>query len=309
MKFYPSRTITGKFKWQEFITVGDKGYICTKIKNVYKVQQVGTRIWSAITYGNGRYVAVGANGYVTHSDDGVNWSEPKKINSILSFCGGIVYAVDKFIVCGTKVGSGYGGCIAYSSDGINWSTAEQNSVNYWKGITYGDGKFVVCGYGDSGYVAYSEDGVNWSTPTRLNKGIKKIDWDAIAYGNEMFIVVGNGGFISYSNDGVTFNSPITVGSDIWECCTYGGDKFVAMGRSGYTSYSSDGIKWSNPKGVGGAGCWWRGIAYANGKFVGVSYNGWITYSSDGINWGEEKRITGESGKEITEDLYGICAVH
>ena len=40
---------------------------------------VGTNGWNAIAYGNGKYVAVGANGYVTTSTDGVNWTTPKQI--------------------------------------------------------------------------------------------------------------------------------------------------------------------------------------------------------------------------------------
>ena len=149
---------------------------------------VGSEQWNAITYGNGRYVAVGTKGYVTYSDDGVNWSTPKQINSIITVCSCIVYAIDKFVVCGQKTGSDYNGCIAYSSDGINWSIAEQNNVTNWNSITYGNGKFVVCGYGFSGYVAHSDDGVNWSTPTKLDKGYKSAEWNAITYGNGRNIV-------------------------------------------------------------------------------------------------------------------------
>lgn len=147
---------------------------------------VGSEQWNAITYGNGRYVAVGTKGYVTYSDDGVNWSTPKQINSIITVCSCIVYAIDKFVVCGQKTGSDYNGCIAYSSDGINWS---------------------------------------------------------------------------------------------------------------------------KPKAVGEVGSWWKEIAYANEKFVGIGNGGWIICSSDGINWGKAERITDESGKEITTNFYGVCAVH
>lgn len=158
-------------------------------------------------------------------------------------------------------------------------------------------------------MAHSDDGVNWSTPTKLDKGYKSAEWNAITYGNGRFVLLGTEGFISYSDDGVTFNSPILVGDDIWECCTYGGDKFVAMGRSKQTAYSSDGINWSKPKAVGEVGSWWKEIAYTNEKFVGIGNRGWIICSSDGINWGKAERITDESGKEITTNFYGVCAVH
>ena len=58
---------------------------------------VGTNDWHAIAYGNGKYVAVGDNGYVTTSTDGVNWTTPKQIisssmyNNIHSIQYGMVF--------------------------------------------------------------------------------------------------------------------------------------------------------------------------------------------------------------------------
>ena len=37
--------------------------------------------WRKVTYGNGRFIAVGDNGYVSTSTDGVNWTTPKQVNS------------------------------------------------------------------------------------------------------------------------------------------------------------------------------------------------------------------------------------
>ena len=42
---------------------------------------VGSNNWNAITYGNGKYVAVGEKGYVTMSTNGVDWSTPKQVGS------------------------------------------------------------------------------------------------------------------------------------------------------------------------------------------------------------------------------------
>ena len=33
-----------------------------------------TNDWQGVTYGNGRYVAVGYGGYIAYSIDGVNWT-------------------------------------------------------------------------------------------------------------------------------------------------------------------------------------------------------------------------------------------
>lgn len=42
-------------------------------------------MWSGITYGNGKYVAVGNgvsnSGFITTSTDGENWSDPQQLSN------------------------------------------------------------------------------------------------------------------------------------------------------------------------------------------------------------------------------------
>lgn len=93
---------------------------------------VGTNGWNAIAYGNGKYVAVGANGYVTTSTDGVNWTTPKQIAGSSYTWNGIIYANGKFVVCGQY------SYIAVSTDGTNWTTYVDSSATYnWADIAYG----------------------------------------------------------------------------------------------------------------------------------------------------------------------------
>ena len=77
---------------------------------------VGSNNWNAITYGNGKYVAVGEKGYVTMSTNGVDWSTPKQVGSKVWHA--ITYANGKFVAVG---GSGYSGqkaFVTYSTNGI-----------------------------------------------------------------------------------------------------------------------------------------------------------------------------------------------
>ena len=53
---------------------------------------VGTNNWNAIAYGNGKYVAVGASGYVTTSTDGKTWTTPTKIAEFSYTWNDIIYA-------------------------------------------------------------------------------------------------------------------------------------------------------------------------------------------------------------------------
>jgi conserved domain protein len=62
---------------------------------------VGSNNWNAITYGNGKYVAVGEKGYVTMSTNGVDWSTPKQVGSKVWHA--ITYANGKFVAVGGGV--------------------------------------------------------------------------------------------------------------------------------------------------------------------------------------------------------------
>jgi hypothetical protein len=63
---------------------------------------VGTNKWHGVTYGNGKFVAVGYSGYTTTSTDGVTWTTPKVVGSSAWYSA--TYANGKFVAVGD---SGY----------------------------------------------------------------------------------------------------------------------------------------------------------------------------------------------------------
>ena len=310
MKFYPSRTITGKFKWQEFITVGDKGYICTKLKNVYKVQQVGTNEWNAVAYGNGKYVAVSGYyvqggfkdaGYVTTSTDGITWTTPKKLASSDNVFNDIKFLNGKFVAPGSY------GRVMTSTDGINWTistTAGFGTQCDGGYICYGNGKYVIIS--DSGwYVAESTDLVTWSNSTTGGSGYA---YDII-YHMGVFVALGEYDKLYYSSDPIDRPTwkRLDVGEDNvhWTGITTDGKKLAMVGYSytntsqmGWTSTSIDGITWTTPKVLGTT--FLRAVTYGNGYYIGVGNQGYITSSIDGINWTTPAQLVSES------NLRGIC---
>lgn len=62
---------------------------------------VGTNRWNAIAYGNGKYVAVGASGYVTTSTDGINWTTPTKAGT--EEWSSVAFGNGKFVAVGRKM--------------------------------------------------------------------------------------------------------------------------------------------------------------------------------------------------------------
>lgn len=92
-------------------------------------------IFYDITYGNGLFIAVGIDGYIVTSSDGINWNVTQQGTDAwnrISFLNGVFIALNKNIII--------------SEDGINWSIQPLNNANYsYKGVTTNDDLFVVVG--------------------------------------------------------------------------------------------------------------------------------------------------------------------
>lgn len=299
VRYQPNRTITGKFELLSFIAVGTNGYICTKIKNIYKVQQVGTYNWGKIIYGNGRYIVCGQN-YVTTSTDGIKWDTPKQIGDY--DLKSIAYGNGKFVTIDQK---GY----SYTTiDGVSWSTSVYlGSVFY--DITYANGKFVAVGW--MGNIAASVDGITWTTTT-----FREYDWKKITYGNGRFIIVGSSGtingMVASSTDGVTWGSLKQVTNIPCLSATYGNGRFVLLFSpgSGYVYTSSDALKWSASEKIPAPtlNMSYYCINFISKTFIAVGSNGYISSSIDGITWTTPDQVKDDSGQVLNMNLYDICIV-
>ena len=89
--------------------------------------------FSGVTYGNGKFVAVGNDGNITTSTNGVNWTTPITVGSIFHDWTNICYGNGKFVVVGDR---GYNdGYVTTSTDGENWTTPEQIKDESGKVVT------------------------------------------------------------------------------------------------------------------------------------------------------------------------------
>ena len=101
---------------------------------------------SDITYGNGKFVAVGSNygtPLVAYSTDSVTWA-----TSPLDFEGNsITYGDNKFVIIGAKS--------AYSTDGVTWTDTILPDTETWENVAYGNNKYVTIASGyDKNKAAY-----------------------------------------------------------------------------------------------------------------------------------------------------------
>ncbi len=256
-----------------------------------------------ITVGNGRLVVVGDTWQTYYSDDGINWNTVLKYNIYLE---GVVYDGSQFIAAGRDTDSGWKGAIftssdgsswtrrfidgeylndiAYgagvyvavgkngtivrSTDGTSWSTNASGTSTDLKGVSYGDGTFVVVGdQGDSTahVILTSTNGLSWSDYSS-GSGNSGGQWMFdVEYVNDRFLAGGG------------YRSGIQHSTDQGETFLVGADD----------DYEMDGFAYGN------------GIYLATGVFVAPDRNTDINLiSSDGVNWSEVSTVAKDNQNAV-----------
>lgn len=228
---------------------------------------IGNNTWAGVTYGIGKYVAVGVDG-VAISSDGNSWelvsNSPTGLNKIT--CNG-----NRFIAVS---GDGH----AFTSDnGYSWnSVGKMGSTITGNGIASASNIVVACG--NAGYIAFSTNaGDSWeevktSTVDRFT---------SITYGNGRFVAVGEDGVFANSYNGRDWNVSRIKNIATLEGVAFGDGKFVAVGNRN-SAISTDGLSWTLHSNVTSSGA--RTVAFCNGTWLIAGSNGMIEKSTDGIKW-------------------------
>jgi hypothetical protein len=234
--------------------------------------------YNAVTYGASIYVAVGTNGNILISSDGINWSNTKSgtTNNLL----GVAYGAGKFVAVGGN------GTIIYSTDGTVWkqagvqqdfvSTTTYNAndlVNY-QGTTY-KALSTTLGYLPTNATYWTTYSLSLVAYTTIND---------IIYGASKFVLVTLTGSIYSSLDGITWTlqSGVTpaITTSLQGLC-YSGSKYVAVGTGGKVAVSTDGITWTSSS-ITSYDLY--GVHYQDSAFIAVGGNSKVFYSTDAVTW-------------------------
>ena len=253
--------------------------------------------WSSVTYGNGVFVAVSANGTnrVMTSVDGTTWiaataAEANTWNSVI-FGNGLFVAV-----------SGDGTHRAMTStDGITWTAQTAISGN-WFSVTYGNNLFVASG---DGKIMTSPDGITWTARTATSA----YNWRGVTFGNNLFVASAYDSIMT-SPDGITWTARTAVtGTNLWYSVVYGNGTFVAVSQGGTNRVmtSPDGTTWTARTAT--ETNTWNSVTFGNGLFVAVSGDGTnrVMTSSDGITW-TAKNVASTNGWSSAVYGNGIFVV-
>jgi hypothetical protein len=275
----------------------------------------------AVAYGGGKFVAVGTNGHVAHSEDGITWRNTGNTGmstsaTLTDIAYGGAPGSEKFVAVGFNT------LVAHSTDGITWTVSGVDCITFPDGgpfdefhikdLAYGGGRFVAVG--DCGYVVHSEDGINWAAKIiEFGEHDENTGYctniSAIAYGDGKFVAVGELGLAAYSTDGIEWEDAVDITSFddtliYYNRIAYGGGKFVAGGTNCKAAYSEDGKKWTDIADTtfDGRNNSITNIAYGGGKFVAVDFYWQAAYSTDGKTWKSTGDI--EIDSDCTDIAYG-----
>ncbi|MDR1836159.1 MAG: hypothetical protein LBQ89_00705 [Treponema sp.] len=248
---------------------------------------------NAIAYGNGKFVAVGDEGKMAYSADGISWTAVADSTFDGNTISAIAWGNNRFVAGGGR------GRIAYSADGVSWTAAGEGKLGTYTdafrnrssasiyAIAFGNNRWVAVGSYDK--IAYSADGVSWTAVADSTfSGSSLYGIMDIAFGNNRFVAVGDGtsSTMAYSADGARWTAVTdsTFGTSIISAIGYGNNRWVAgAGTSRRMAYSANGQSWTAvadgpiPNGT-------RAIAWGNNRYVAGGYNGRLAYSADGASW-------------------------
>ena len=234
--------------------------------------------YNAVTYGASIYVAVGTNGNILTSSDGINWSNTT--SGTTSNLLGVAYGAGKFVAVGGN------GTIIYSTDGTVWKQVG-TQTDFISTKTYNANDLV--NYQGTTYKALSETLGNLPTNATYwaSYSLDLVAYTTIndiIYGASKFVLVTLTGSIYSSIDGITWTLQTSVTPAVTtslQAVCYSGSKYVAVGTGGKVVTSSDGITWTS---TSISSYDFYGVKYQDSAFIAIGSNSKIYYSADAITW-------------------------
>ena len=267
----------------QFVAVGDEGLIATSPDGVVWTRQENVEAADllGIAWNGARYVAVGGWGVILVSDDAASWRR-------------VAVACDQQLTAVTWSGArfiavGDGVIIIGSTDGEAWDTVSPaGGVDALRSVACGGGLCVAGGgYTDSahfwGVMFSSADGLTWQG-IELNLHARDLVWAGDRFVAAGFI--GDGldvAAVGSSQDGLEWivQESGIVGVE-YSSVAKSSYEIIAFGAFNRLLVSADGLTWSER--VGALGGWVNDATWANGRWVAVGWQGQTAVSEDGERW-------------------------
>ncbi|MDO8329174.1 MAG: IPT/TIG domain-containing protein [Fluviicoccus sp.] len=274
----------------------------------------GAFVVNSITFGNGKFVVVGAAKGIFSSTDGISWTTENSGNANSPELRSVIYDGSQFItVGGTGLNQGLTSpLIATSPDGTSWTTRPWNvPVNLpetrLNDIMLSNG-LLTAGGANGTIITSSDGGITWVSESQINNNTTFVsEFFGLAANGAIRVAVGrNSAFrgMIIRNDSTGWTP---VASDMTDFLprdvVWAGNQFVAVGSSdanfgasAVTMTSPDGVTWTRHA-VANAPALnsFRSVFWDGSKLYGGGDNGqsnrMMMSSTDGISWTLEHQST------------------
>ncbi|GEM_PF-1632805 len=279
---------------------------------------------AGVAYGNGQFVAVGYNGTVLRSSDGLNWqTSTAYVNNALLNFQSIVWDGKEFVA---STGDG----TAISSDGSHWEI--QKNPQYFQQIAVQGTTWVAQSHGNGAELWTKVPGKDWQNSLKIENTANSYSYiNKLISDGSQFIAIGSQqqnpadnpsqpvykGLLWISSDGLNWRTQNMDASDNLYQIAYNGKAYLAAAYARGTAlfrtlqqhwYSTDLVHWELLYEGEEPG---KNIEYLSrfkDNFMAVVSSGEVIISSDGKNWQTAPRGSLQGGVNGFADNGNIAVM-
>ena len=101
--------------------------------------------YNDVVFANNKFVMTSDDSFVISSTDAINWTSSYVTTSSYAGLNRVIYDGTKFVACTWYADDGNN--IFTSTDAVSWTKSSTGYNQYWNGLAYGGGKYVLLSYG------------------------------------------------------------------------------------------------------------------------------------------------------------------
>jgi hypothetical protein len=275
-----------------FVAVGANGAIVTSADGVTWASKTSgvTKTLYAVNANASIFVAVGEGGTILTSSNGAVWAA--KTSKTTSDLHGIAWSGSIFVAVGAD------SAVVTSPDGSAWTRRTFGTSTAINGVTWGNNKFVAVGFDDMGAtVNTSPNGTTWTQQTADEPdGLLSVAWCGNA-----FIAVSSAFVVS--KDGITWANYSPDLENFIFGITGHANRSVAVGAQGTIMSSPDDTTWTTENSNVAVNL--NGVTWGNNLFVAVGEAGTILTSPVTSGIADRRQTINHQGPGMTIDNHGV----
>jgi len=279
----PQGSYMNRIRWinNRYMAVGYQGSVMSSSDGiVWTTQRIENVELRDITWTGSDYVVVGVAGTILTSADGNIWA--KQTSGTAENFNGVTWTGSRVVAIGDA------GLIKTSPTGISWTQQTSNTVKILRGIVWSGAALVATG--DSVILLSDSSGISWS-PVLTGSGY---DLNDVTWTGVKFVTVGvkTAGIITWpfpgisfsSANGITWSSPQTYSTAGLSSVTWTGSQLIAVGNNSAIATSPGGsISWTTRSTLESQ-TYLKGVAWKSGQAVAVGWQGTTKLSTSGTTW-------------------------